>query len=95
MKPGYYKHVDGGIYFLIMIANDAATDNEVAVYEHIWPFFRGSYVRSRTEFENRFTKVEDDEAMTFMAMSFEETAYARDMIQLSKKRRRAREAKQG
>lgn len=55
MADTYYQHVDGGLYRLVAHARSADTERDMVVYEHLWPFDRGLWVRDREEFEARFT----------------------------------------
>ncbi|WP_269533871.1 DUF1653 domain-containing protein [Chitinimonas sp. BJYL2] len=62
----YYRHTDGGLYSFVAHARSADTTGPLVVYEHLWPFDQGLWVRDRTEFETRFTpctKAEVDAAM--------------------------------
>lgn len=47
----YYKHKYGGIYCLLFEAvNKSNNDEEVVVYEHVYPFEKKNYVRNKNEF---------------------------------------------
>jgi hypothetical protein len=55
----YFRHLDGGLYRFVAYARSADDDNEVVVYEHIWPFTQSLWVRNRAEFEARFTPTDE------------------------------------
>lgn len=94
MDRGYYRHIDGGIYFLITIAKSADTgkeDKEYAVYEHVFPFPQETYVRDKLGFALRFSPIQPDDALKFMSDHSE--LEARSIIQKAKSIRRLREGK--
>jgi hypothetical protein len=66
MTEHYFRHLDGGLYRFIAEARSADTAGPVVVYEHLWPFERGWWVRDRAEFEARFMKVDGAEVEAAM-----------------------------
>ncbi|MEY2953296.1 MAG: hypothetical protein RLZZ401_1383 [Pseudomonadota bacterium] len=58
--PGYYSHTDGGIYEVINMARDSRDGSPVVIYNHVWPFEAGTWVRPLTEWASRFTPVTAD-----------------------------------
>ncbi len=57
LNPLYFRHIDGGLYRFIYHARDADTAGPVVVYEHLWPFEAGIWVRRADEFFARFSPV--------------------------------------
>jgi hypothetical protein len=57
MSERYFRHLDGGLYRFVAYARSADTTAEMVVYEHLWPFERGLWVRDRIEFETRFQPI--------------------------------------
>ena len=58
MSDLHFQHVDGGLYRFVNYARSADTGGEVVVYEHLWPFEPGLWVRNRAEFESRFAPID-------------------------------------
>ncbi len=54
----YYRHIDGGLYRLLHNARHADDASEVIVYEHLWPFEPGIWVRRADEFRQRFHAID-------------------------------------
>lgn len=81
----YYRHVDGGLYRSICVARHADDGNEVVVYEHLWPFEPGVWVRDKEEFLQRFR--ETSEAACREAMQ-QDREQARQAVQQAKAARR-------
>jgi len=86
MPEQYFRHVDGGFYRLVGYARSADTEGDVVVYEHLWPFERGWWVRNRAEFESRFTSIE--KAIVDAAMNTDR-ARAQASVAAAKAARRA------
>lgn len=84
----YYRHVDGGLYRSISLARHADDGSVVMVYEHLWPFEPGVWVRGKDEFEQRF--IETSEAACIAAMQ-EDREQARQAVQKAKASRRGHE----
>jgi hypothetical protein len=60
MAEQFFQHLDGGLYRFIAYARSADADGaEVAVYEHLWPFAPGLWVRNRADFEARFKAIDE------------------------------------
>lgn len=57
MSDTFFRHLDGGLYRFVAHARSADTTGELVVYEHLWPFEPGLWVRDRAEFEARFFPV--------------------------------------
>ncbi|PHV09846.1 DUF1653 domain-containing protein [Chitinimonas sp. BJB300] len=64
MSDRYYRHMDGGLYRFVADAMSADTGNPVIVYEHLWPFIAGLWVRDREEFLARFQPIDANEVTT-------------------------------
>lgn len=90
MSEQYYRHIDGGLYRFVAYARSADTTLEVVVYEHLWPFERGLWVRDRTEFEVGFAPVEP--VIVERAMQRDRTA-AQAQVNAAKAARRAAQQK--
>ncbi|HTE43009.1 MAG TPA: DUF1653 domain-containing protein, partial [Steroidobacteraceae bacterium] len=56
----YFRHTDGGLYRFVAYARSADTTKDVVVYEHLWPYDQGLWVRDREEFEARFDGIDAD-----------------------------------
>ena len=55
---GFYQHIDGGLYLLREIITDADTGEDRALYDHVWPFARGTYTRLMKDWNLRFRKID-------------------------------------
>jgi hypothetical protein len=88
----FYRHVDGGLYRFVTYARSADTAGDVVVYEHLWPFDPGLWVRDRKEFESRFAPI--DEPAVREALAGDQAA-AQAQVTAAKSARRARQAAQG
>ena len=86
--PRYYRHIDGGLYRSISLARHADDGSLVMVYEHLWPFEPGVWVRDKDEFELRF--LETSEAAYVAAMQGDREQ-ARQAVQNAKASRRSQE----
>jgi hypothetical protein len=86
MANAYYRHTDGGLYRFVAYARSADTAGDVVVYEHLWPFDPGLWVRDRQEFEKRFTSI--DEFSVRRAMEQDRSA-AQAQVAAAKAARRA------
>ena len=86
MTDKYFRHIDGGLYRFLSYARCADTDTELVVYEHLWPFEPGLWVRSRRDFETRFAPT--DEIAVKRAMK-QDRAEARERVNAAKTLRRA------
>lgn len=89
MSQAHYRHMDGGLYRFVAHAMSADTDREVVVYEHLWPFEPGLWVRDRQEFEARFSPV-SSEVVEAAQRGDREAAQA--MVNAAKAARRALKA---
>jgi hypothetical protein len=90
MSEQYFRHRDGGLYRFVAVARSADTTAEVVVYEHLWPFERGLWVRDRIEFESRFQPIA---AAQVEAVLKQDQPAAQLQVNAAKAARRA--AKQG
>ena len=91
MEPSrYYRHLDGGLYRSICMARHAGDGSEVVVYEHLWPFELGVWVRNKEEFLLRFR--ETSEAACQEAMQ-QDQELARQAVQQAKAARRSATSK--
>jgi hypothetical protein len=88
MSEQYFRHVDGGLYRFVAYARSADDAGEVVVYEHLWPFERGLWVRKQAEFEDRFSAV--DELTVERAMKEDRTDSQERVNAAKAQRRRAR-----
>lgn len=85
----YYRHIDGGLYRSVCLARHADDGRTVVVYEHLWPFEPGIWVRDQEEFERRFT--ETSEAACISAMQQDREAAQRAVQTAKALRRQPRE----
>ncbi|GLR13634.1 DUF1653 domain-containing protein [Chitinimonas viridis] len=89
MSHLHYRHTDGGLYRFVAHARSADTTGDVVVYEHLWPFEQGLWVRDRQEFESRFTPISATEVTTAMQG---DRAAAQAAVDEAKAKRRAAKA---
>ncbi|WP_137939369.1 DUF1653 domain-containing protein [Chitinivorax sp. B] len=82
----FYRHIDGGLYRFITHARHADDAGEVIVYEHLWPFEPGIWVRKADEFMSRFTPIQ--EADVNIAMQGDRQQ-AQQAVNIAKTARRA------
>jgi hypothetical protein len=82
----YFRHLDGGLYRFVSYARSADTDNDVVIYEHLWPFDQSLWVRNRIEFEARFSPI--DEVTVKRAMK-QDRVQAQAQVNAAKAARRA------
>ncbi|MFC4159274.1 DUF1653 domain-containing protein [Chitinimonas lacunae] len=59
----YFRHTDGGLYRFIADARHSEDQSAVVVYEHLWPFTPGVWVRPAQEFHDRFTPISEAEVL--------------------------------
>jgi hypothetical protein len=64
--PSYYRHVDGGIYRFFTEATHTDGLEPHAVYEHLWPFEPGPYVRPMSQWRQRFAAITEAQATSLM-----------------------------
>jgi len=86
MTAHYFRHIDGGLYRFVAYARSADDAGEVVVYEHLWPFDAGLWVRKRDEFESRFSPI--DEITVKRAIKQDRTE-AQERVNTAKALRRA------
>ena len=86
MSEKYFRHVDGGLYRFVAHARSADDTSELVVYEHLWPFDQGMWVRKRNEFDARFAPI--DELTVKRAMKQDRTE-AQARVNAAKAARRA------
>jgi hypothetical protein len=86
MTEQYFRHIDGGLYRFVFYARSADDAGDVVVYEHLWPFEQGLWVRKRSEFEARFSRI--DEITVKRAMR-EDRIEAQERVNAVKALRRA------
>lgn len=86
MSARFYRHLDGGYYRFVSDAMSADTDSPVIIYEHLWPFEPGLWVRARADFLARFSPVEAAEVDAAFAG---ERSAAQAAVNAAKARRRA------
>ncbi|MBB5016932.1 hypothetical protein HNQ59_000194 [Chitinivorax tropicus] len=84
----YFQHIDGGLYRFITEARHADNAQPVIVYEHLWPFEPGIWVRNAVEFQQRFTPI--DAAIVQAQMQGNRQA-AQQTVTAAKAARRARQ----
>jgi hypothetical protein len=87
MAEQYFRHLDGGLYRFVAYARSADNEKDVVVYEHLWPFTQGLWVRDRAEFEARFTA--SDEMSLKRAMK-QDRGEAQVQVNAAKAARRAK-----
>ncbi|MGQ5523578.1 DUF1653 domain-containing protein [Chitinimonas sp. PSY-7] len=63
MSDRFYRHLDGGLYRFVADAMSADTNGPVVIYEHLWPFNPGLWVRNRDEFHARFKAIDESEVV--------------------------------
>lgn len=86
MTARYFRHTDGGLYRFVADARHSEDQSAVVVYEHLWPFTPGVWVRPAQEFQERFAPIE--EAFVQAAMQGDRTA-AQEAVNSAKAARRA------
>lgn len=86
MSDQYFRHIDGGFYRFVAHACSADDAGDVVVYEHLWPFDRGLWVRKRAEFETRFSPVDE---LTIKRAMKEDRETAQVAVNSAKAKRRA------
>lgn len=86
MPEQFFRHTDGGLYRFVAYARSADTTGPVVVYEHLWPFEAGLWVRDREEFEARFSPI--DGAAIELALTGDRQA-AQAAVNAAKAARRA------
>jgi hypothetical protein len=86
----YFKHTDGGLYRFVAHARSADSAKEVVVYEHLWPFDPGLWVRDRQEFEDRFLSIALEIVQQEMRL---DRAHAQATVTAAKAARRAKRDK--
>lgn len=84
----YYRHVDGGLYRLLHRARHADDTSEVIVYEHLWPFEPGVWVRNAEEFRMRFFPIGAEECRQIMTR--ERAEYQAQVLAAKAQRRNAK-----
>ncbi|QNM98006.1 DUF1653 domain-containing protein [Chitinimonas koreensis] len=89
MSESFFRHTDGGFYRFVAHARSADTAGEVVVYEHLWPFEPGLWVRDRAEFEARFAPID---AAAVEAARAGDRAAAQAAVTAAKAARRAAKA---
>jgi len=70
-RPSYYRHVDGGIYRFFTAATHTDGLEPHAVYEHLWPFEPGPYIRPISQWNQRFSAISEAQAANLMQGSRE------------------------
>lgn len=88
MQGGLFKHIDGGFYRVLHLARHCDDLSELVVYEHLWPFDPGVWVRPRDEFERRFSPTTESEWLKARSTPQKE---AQDTVSRNKALRRAQE----
>lgn len=86
--PQYFRHVDGGIYYLINTAENANDNVCYAVYYHLWPFEAKRWTRPMDEWNLRFSPISSEEARKALSVDQEE---AQRLVMDNKAKRRAAE----
>jgi hypothetical protein len=86
MTEQYFRHVDGGLYRFVANARSADDAGDVVVYEHLWPFEQGLWVRKRGEFEARFQPIDE---VTLRRETKHDRAEAQERVNAAKALRRA------
>jgi hypothetical protein len=86
MTEQYFRHIDGGLYRFVANARSADDSGDVVVYEHLWPFEFGLWVRKRSEFETRFLPVDE---ITVKRETRQNRADAQEKVNAAKALRRA------
>lgn len=90
MSERFFRHVDGGLYRFVSYARSADNEEEVIVYEHLWPFDQSTWVRKRVEFEKRFAPTDE---MTVKRAMKQDRGEAQAGVNAAKAERRAKERK--
>jgi len=87
-RPSYYRHVDGGIYRFFTEATHTDGLESHAVYEHLWPFEPGPYIRPISQWHKRFSAISEAQAMSLMQGNRED---AQQAVTVCKAKRRETE----
>jgi hypothetical protein len=88
MTEQYFQHIDGGLYRFVAYARSADDAGDVVVYEHLWPFDAGLWVRKRSEFEARFSPIGE---ITVKHAASQNRAEAQERVNAAKALRRSAE----
>jgi hypothetical protein len=87
----YYKHVDGGLYFVSMIGKSTVDQSEHVIYIHIYPFELAPWIRPLEEWTTeRFQLIDHVEASIMLKQDREAMKVA---ISQNKASRRAAEGR--
>ena len=89
MSDRFFQHTDGGLYRFVNYARSADTGGNLVVYEHVWPFEPGIWVRDRAEFEARFAQID---AAAVQERMRGDRAFAQAAVSSAKAARRAKKA---
>ncbi|MBV1776492.1 DUF1653 domain-containing protein [Burkholderiaceae bacterium DAT-1] len=86
----FFRHIDGGYYRYVSLARHADDQSDVVVYEHLWPFNPGVWVRAAAEFHSRFTEISAEQVDQALKGNREA---AQEAVNQAKRERRIREGK--
>jgi len=86
MAEQYFRHIDGGLYRFVAYARSADYAGDVVVYEHLWPFEPGLWVRKRSEFDARFSAIDE---ITVRRATKLDRAKAQEQVNAAKALRRS------
>ncbi|WP_159674945.1 DUF1653 domain-containing protein [Andreprevotia sp. IGB-42] len=82
----HFRHMDGGFYRFIAEARHSEDLSPMIVYQHLWPFDPGVWVRPAGEWAGRFTPVEEN--VVIRGMQGDRTA-AQAAVEIARNTRRA------
>ena len=57
-KGQLFQHVDGGFYKFEKSVWFADDEDELVIYQHVWPFTKSTWARRSSEFLAKFTPIE-------------------------------------
>ena len=91
LEQQYYKHQDGGLYFVLKIGKSTVDQSEHVVYVHVFPFEMEVWIRPLEEWTHkRFTILDHVETTKMLKQNREATILE---ISASKSLRRLAEGK--
>lgn len=79
MKPvisAFYKHTDGGYYFVSELGRDSKDGTAVVIYKHVWPFEEETWTRPLDQWASRFSLISREQLEAIMRVNSREEAQA-------------------
>jgi hypothetical protein len=91
IRGQYYRHVDGGVYFVLITGKSTEDQSQHVVYTHIYPFDMETWIRPLEQWTPaRFTLIDHVEVGRLLALDRQQL---KDQITEHKARRRASEGR--